>query len=86
MDDKGKCLQVKESPTNYPHESLLFYIRDSELCYTSFCGLRYKEFAISIDFHELYLSASLPFHQYFKIILAYRSLVQDVNNHPIIII
>jgi len=35
---------------NYPHEPLLFYLRDYELYYTAFCGPRYNEYAIFIDY------------------------------------
>jgi len=37
---------------NYPHEPLLFYLRDYELYYTAFCGPRYNEYAIFIDYQE----------------------------------
>ena len=75
-----------QSFNNYPHEPLLFYMRDNELYYTSFCGLRYNEYAIFIDYHEWYLFASIPFYQYLKIVKAYRSLLQEFNQHPVLIV
>jgi len=56
-NDKGKSLQVLNDYNsmqlkNYPHEPLLFYLRDHELYFTSFYGPRYNEQAIFIDYQE----------------------------------
>ena len=67
-------------------DPLLFYLRDHELYYTALHGPRYNEYAIFIDYHEWYLSANMSFYQYLKIILAYRSLLQTLNDHPVVII
>ena len=72
--------------TNYPHEPLLFYLRDHELYYTSFYGLRYNKSAIFIYYQEWHTSADISFYQYLKIIKAYQALVQDVNNYPVLVI
>lgn len=72
--------------SNHPHEPLLFYLRDQELYYTSFAGPRYNEHAIYIDYQEWYLSKEIPFYQYLKIIKAYRTLLQDLNNHPVLVV
>jgi len=71
---------------NYPHEPCLFYICDNELHCTAFCSSRYNEYAIFIDYHEWYLSGSIPFYQYLKIVKAYRSLLQDLNQNLILIV
>ena len=90
IGDKGNDLQINNdttclSLTNYPHKPLLFYIRDHELYCTALCDPRYNESAIFIDYHEWYLSADLPFYQYLKLIKAYHSLIQVINNHPVLI-
>jgi len=72
--------------TNYPHEPLLFYLRDYELYYTAFCGPQYNEYAIFIDYQEWLVNKEISFYQYLKIIKAYRALLQDINNHPILLI
>ena len=72
--------------SNFPHEPLLFYLRDHELYYTSFYGPRYNETAIFIDHQEWYNSSEISFHSYLKLIKAYQTLVQDVNNHPVLIV
>ena len=96
-EDKGKGMHLendyKFGPTqktiqliNYPRDPLLFYLHDHELCYTSFYGPRYKESAIFINYQEWYVSAAIPFYQYLKIIKVYQALVQDVSNHPVLIV
>ena len=81
-NDKGKSLQLP----NFPHEPLLFYFRDHELYYTSFYGPRYNENAIFIDYQKWYSSSEISFYSYLKLIKAYQKLVQDVNNHPVLIV
>ena len=71
---------------NYSLEPVLLYLRDHELYCISFAGPRYNEYAIFINYHEWYLSKELPFYQYLKIIQAYKPLLQDINNHPVLII
>jgi len=71
---------------NFPHESLLFYFRDHELYYTSFYGPRYNENAIFIYYQEWYNSSEISFYSYLKLIKAYQMLVQNVNNHPVLIV
>ena len=71
---------------NFPHEPLLFYLRDHELYYTSFYGPRYNETAIFIDYQEWYNSSEISFCSYLKLIKAYQTLVQDVNNHSVLIV
>ena len=82
--DKGKAIQT-EAP-NIPLDPLLFYIRDHELYYTACHGPCYNEYAIFIDYREWYLAANMSFFQYLKIISAYRSLLQTVNKHPVVIV
>jgi len=77
-----QCLSMPD--INLPLEPFLFYLRDHELYYTALNGPRYKEDAIFIDYHEWYLSANISFYQYLKIIKAYRSVLQIINNHPVI--
>ena len=95
--DKGKAIQFDNDNnsyptqnhlqmTNYPQEPLLFYLRDHELYYTSFYGPRCNESAIFIDYQEWYNSSKISFYSYLKLIKAYQTLVQDVNNHPVLII
>ena len=57
MDDnhQGKNLQLPK----FPHEPLLFYLRDHELYYTSFYEPRYNENVIFIDYQELYNSSEI---------------------------
>jgi len=71
---------------NYPHEPLLFYLRDYELYYTAICGPRYNEYAIFIDYQEWSVNKEISFYQYLKIIKAYRALQQDINNHPVLLV
>ena len=78
----NKSLQLP----NYPHEPLLFYLRDYDLFYTAFCGPRYNEYAIFIDYQEWLVNKEISFYQYLKIIKAYRTLLQDINNHPVLLI
>ena len=90
-NDKGKALQILNDSnsiqlTNFSHEPLLFYLRDHELYFTSFYGPRYNESAIFIDYQEWYNSSEISFYSYLKLIKAYQTLVQDVNNHPVLII
>ena len=96
-EDKCKSLQLDGNcnfiptpnliqMTNYPHKPLLFYLRDHELYYTSFYGPRCNESAIFIDYQEWYNYVEISFYQYLKIIKAYHVLVQDVNNHPVLIV
>ena len=90
-NDKGKSLQVLNDsysipPPNFPYEPLLFYLHDHELYYTSFYGPRYNENAIFIDYQEWYNSSEISFHSYLKLIKAYQTLVQDVDNHLVLIV
>ena len=79
--------QTQFSPyKNVPLDPLLFYLRDHELYYAALNGPRYNEYAIFIDFHEWFLSVNTSFYQYLKIIKAYRSFLQILNNHPVLII
>ena len=71
---------------NFPHEPLLFYLCDHELYYTSFYGPQYNENAIFIDYQEWYISFEISFYSYLKLIKPYQTLVQDVNNHPVLIV
>jgi len=74
-------------PYNYQlHEPLLFYLRNHELYYISFYVPRYNQTAIFIDYQEWYNSSEISFYRYLKLIKAYQMLVQDVNNHPILIV
>ena len=89
--DKGKRLQVLNDSnsiqlTNFPHQPLLFYLRDHELYFTSFYRPRYNESAIFIDYQEWYSSDEISFYGYLKLIKAYQTLVQDVNNHLVLTI
>jgi len=86
MDNNINQRQVMQTRNNYPLQPLLFYIRDNELFYTSFFRTRYNEYAIFIDYHEWYVSGTIPFYQYLKIVKAYRSLQQDLNQHPVLIV
>jgi len=81
---KTPCLSMLDKIL--PLDQFLFYIRDHELYYTALNGPRYNEFAIFIDFHEWSLSANSSFYQYLKIIKAYRSLLQIINHHPVLIV
>ena len=85
-EDKGKGSQLNDDDkfiptqnpiqmTNYPHEPLLFCLRDHELYYISFYGPRYNGSAIFIDYQEWYNYAKIPFYNCFKIIKAYQALV-----------
>jgi len=90
-NDKGKSLQLLNDShsiqlPNFPHEPFLFYLRDHELYYTSFYGSRYNETAIFIDYQEWYNSSEISFYSYLKLIKAYQTLVQDVNNHLVLIV
>ena len=78
--------QILSFYQNVPLDPLLFYIRDHELYYTALHGPRYNEYAIFIDYHEWYLSASMSFYQYLKIIIAHRSLLQTINRRLVVII
>jgi len=69
-----------------PLEPFLFYLRDHELYYIALNVPCYNEYAIFIDFHEWYLSANISLYQYLKIIKAYRSLLQIINHHPVLIV
>ena len=84
-DDQLAKNQLPKTPC-LPLDPFLFYIRDHELYYTALNGPRYNEFAIFIDFHEWSLSANSSFYQYLKIIKAYRSLLQIINHHPVLIV
>jgi len=86
MDSKINQLQILPTSKNYPHEPLWFYICDNELFHTSFYDARYNEYAIFIYYHEWYVSGSIPFYQYLKIVNAYRSLLQDLNQHLVLIV
>ena len=70
----------------FPLDPILFYLRDYDLYYTSFAGSRYNEYAIFVDFREWQVSGNLPFYNYLKIIKAYKSLLQILNSHPVLII
>jgi len=90
-NDKDKSLQPLQDSNsiqlpNFPHEPLLFYLRDHELYYASFYRPRYNENAIFIDYKEWYNSSEISFYCYLKLFKAYQTLVQDVNNHPVLII
>ena len=71
---------------NYSLEPLLFYLRDNDLYFTSFARLQYNEYAIFIDYQEWYLSKEIPFYQYLTRIKVYKTLLQDINNHPVLIV
>ena len=78
---KSKSLQVLNDYNpiqNYTHEPLPFYLRDHKLYFTSLYGSRYNE--------EWHTYAEVSFCQHLKIIKAYHALVQDVNNHLVLII
>jgi len=81
---QAQCLSMPDK--NLPLDPCRFYLRDHELYYTALNGPRYNEYAIFIDFHEWYLSANSSFYEYLKIIKAYRSLLQSINNHPVLIV
>ena len=85
METKNHCLSDL-IPFKHSLEPLLFYLRDHELYYTPFARSRYKEYAIFIEYHEWYLLKELPFYQYLKIIQAYKTLLQGMNDHPVPII
>jgi len=90
-NDNDKNLQVLNDSNsiqlpNFSHEPLLFYLRDHELYYTSFYGPRYNESTIVIDYQEWYNSFEISFYDYLKLIKAYQTLVQDVNNHSVVIV
>ena len=70
----------------YSLEPLLFYLRDNDLYFTSFAGPCYNEYAIFIDYQEWYLSKEIPLYQQLTLIKVYRTLLQDINNHLILII
>ena len=82
METANHCLSDL-IPFNHSFEPLLFYLSYHELYSTSFAGPRYNEYAIFIDYHEWYLSKDLPFYQHLKIIQAYRTFLQDINDHPV---
>ena len=71
---------------NYSLDPLLFYLRDNDLYFTSFAGPHYNKYVIFIDYQEWYLSKELPFYQYLTLIKVYRTLLQDINNHPVLIV
>jgi len=90
-NDKGKSLQFLNDSNsiqlpNFPPKPLLFYLRDHELYYTSFYGPRYNENTIFIDYQVWYNSSEISFYSYLKLIKAYQTLVQDVSNHPVLIV
>ena len=90
-NDKDKSQQLLNDSNsiqlpNFPHKPLLFYLRDHEIYYTSFYGPRYNEMAIFIDYQEWYNSSEVSFYSYLKLIKTYETLVQDANNHLVLIV
>lgn len=85
METKNHC-RSDLIPINYSLEQLLFYLRDNDLYFTSFAEPRYNEYAIFIDYQEWYLSKEIPFYQYLKLIKAYRTLLQDINNYLVLVV